>query len=70
MSPMTLQLDGVTQTLLHDALKAAGMAPGAWLADVIRCDVGQAWPAECLALAGSFADFPLRVDSHPTYGQP
>lgn len=69
MSPMTLQLDGVTQTLLHDALRAPGVAPSAWLANVIRRDAGQAWPAECLVLAGSFADFRLRADSHPTYGQ-
>lgn len=60
MSQITLYLDDATQALVDEAAKMHGVSKSRWVADVIRKYAAHEWPADCLALAGRFADFPMR----------
>ena len=60
MSQITLYLDDATQALVDQAAQAHGLSKSRWVADIIRKHPGHEWPQDCLALAGGFADFPLR----------
>ena len=60
MSQITLYLDDATQALVDQAAKAHGLSKSRWVADIIRKYAAHEWPQDCLALAGRFADFPLR----------
>lgn len=68
MSQITLYLDDATQALVDQAAQANGVSKSRWVADIIRKHATHEWPQNCLALAGSFADFPLREES--TASQP
>lgn len=63
MSQITLYLDDATQALVDQAARAHGLSKSRWVADLIRKYAAHEWPQDCLALAGSFADFPLREDN-------
>ncbi len=65
MAQITLYLDEATQAIVDQAAQAHGVSKSRWVADVIRKYAAHEWPAECLALAGRFADFPLREDLPP-----
>ena len=41
-------------------------AKSRWVADIIRTYAAHDWPQDCLALAGRFADFPLKEDAPRT----
>lgn len=60
MSQITLYLDEETQELVERSAKAQGVSKSRWVAEIIRKHAGEAWPQDCLDLAGSFPDFPLR----------
>lgn len=60
MSQITLYLDDATQALVDQAAQATGLSKSRWVADIIRKHAAHEWPQDCLALAGAFADFPLR----------
>lgn len=60
MSQITLYLDDATQALVEQAAQASGVSKSRWVSDIIRKYAAHEWPQECLLLAGSFADFPLR----------
>ncbi|CAZ88938.1 putative transcriptional regulator [Thiomonas arsenitoxydans] len=62
MSQITLYLDDATQALVDQAARANGVSKSRWVADIIRKYAAQEWPQDCLALAGRFADFPLREE--------
>lgn len=62
MSQITLYLDAETEALLAAAVSQTGVSRSRWVAELIRRHARDAWPAECVALAGQFADFPLRED--------
>jgi hypothetical protein len=63
MSQVTLYLDAETEALLAAAVSQAGVSRSSWVAELIRRHARDAWPPECVALAGQFADFPLREGS-------
>lgn len=63
MSPITLYLDDATQALVEQAARAHGLSKSRWVADIIRKYATHEWSQDCLALAGRFADFPLREDN-------
>lgn len=65
MSQITLYLDEATQALVDQAAQAHGVSKSRWVADIIRKHAADEWPADCLALAGQFPDFPLRDDTPP-----
>jgi hypothetical protein len=60
MSQITLYLDDATQALVERAALANGLSKSRWVAEIIRKYAAHEWPQDCLALAGRFADFPLR----------
>ena len=60
MSQITLYLDDATQALVEKAAQANGLSKSRWVAEIIRKYAAHEWPQDCLALAGRFADFPLR----------
>lgn len=66
MSQITLYLDEATQALVDQAAQANGISKSRWVADIIRKYAAHEWPQDCLALAGRFADFPLRDDRSNT----
>ena len=63
MSQITLYLDDAVQALIEQAAQAQGISKSRWVAELIRKHAAHEWPQECLALAGQFADFPLRDTS-------
>lgn len=63
MSQITLYLDEATQALVEQAAQASGVSKSRWVAEIIRKYAAYEWPQDCLALAGRFADFPLREES-------
>lgn len=63
MSQLTLYLDDATQALVEQAAQANGLSKSRWVAEIIRKYAAHEWPEDCLALAGRFADFPLREES-------
>jgi hypothetical protein len=60
MSQITLYLDDATQALVEQAAHANGVSKSRWVSDIIHKYAAHEWPQDCLNLAGSFADFPLR----------
>jgi hypothetical protein len=62
MSQITLYLDDATQALVDQAAQANGVSKSRWVADIIRKYAAHEWPQDCLALAGRYADFPLREE--------
>lgn len=66
MSQITLYLDDDTQAVLTQAAQAHGVSKSRWVAEAIRKQAAQEWPADCLALAGQFADFPLTMPADTT----
>ncbi len=62
MSQITLYLDDATQALVDQAAQANGLSKSRWVAEIIRKYSAHEWPRDCLALAGRFADFPLREE--------
>jgi len=63
MPQITLYLDDATQALVDQAAQANGVSKSRWVARIIRKYAAQEWPQDCLALAGRFADFPLREEA-------
>lgn len=51
---------GATQALVDQAARAHGLSKSRCVAEIIRKYPAHEWPQDCLALAGRFADFPLR----------
>lgn len=66
MPRITLYLDDATQALFDEAAKRHGVSKSRWVADIIRRHAAHEWTADCLALAGRFADFPLRTQNIAT----
>jgi len=64
MPHITLHLDDATHAAAKQAALASGLPTSHWVANLIRAQLANTWPADCLALAGRFADFPL-VDKTP-----
>jgi hypothetical protein len=62
MSQITLYLDDATQALVEQAAQANGLSKSRWVSEIIRKYAAHEWPQDCLALAGRFADFPLREE--------
>lgn len=63
MSQITLHLDDATQALVEQAAQASGLSKSRWVSEMIRKYAAHEWHQDCLALAGRFADFPLREES-------
>lgn len=66
MPRITIHLDDATQALVEQAAKARGLSKSRWVAGIIRKHAAHEWPQDCLALAGRFADFPMRDVDDPS----
>jgi hypothetical protein len=62
MAQFTLYLDDATQALVEQTAKSLGVSKSRWVTEIIRKYAADHWPQDCLALAGRFADFPLREE--------
>ena len=58
MPQLNLYVDEPTHTRIKRAAKAAGMSLSKWVATVVSEKTATQWPAEVLALAGTWKDFP------------
>ena len=63
MAQITVELDEATQSLVAQAALAQGISPSHWVLTLIReYAATHEWSKDCLALAGSFPDFPLQEE--------
>jgi len=58
MAQVTLYLDEETKKRMRKAAKAAGVSQSRWLAELVRLETANEWPAEVRELAGAWPDFP------------
>ena len=58
MAQVTLYLDEETKNRMRKAAKAAGVSQSRWLAELVRLETANEWPAEVRELAGAWPDFP------------
>jgi predicted transcriptional regulator len=56
MSQITIYLDDTLADRLRQAAERDGMSLSSWVAQVIADRTANSWPADILALAGSWAD--------------
>lgn len=57
MARITIHLDDETAQRLRARAKADGLTASAWIAR-LQAETRQGWPAEVLAMAGSWSDAP------------
>jgi hypothetical protein len=55
---MRTRLDAETKQRVHDAARAAGVSRSRWLADLVRRNAPEGWPAVGRKLAGAWPGFP------------
>ena len=58
MRHITIELDETTCAALEQVAATAGISASNWLENAVRQQLGHVWPADCIALAGRFVDFP------------
>ncbi len=68
MSQVTIYLDPDTDRRLQAAVKAAGISKSKWIAELIRREVAEEWPAAIHALAGAWPDLPDQEAIRETQG--
>jgi hypothetical protein len=59
MAQVTIYLDDGTADRVKRAARESGVSVSAWMAQLVRERIDDAWPAEVLALRGAWPDFPL-----------
>ncbi|NRF69040.1 CopG family transcriptional regulator [Aquincola sp. S2] len=69
MAQVTLYLDEEVDSLMRRSAEAAGVSNSRWVAELIRRHAHAEWPADVIALAGRFPDFPLAEDVRTASGQ-
>ena len=73
MSQITVYMDFETQARMKSAAQAAGLSVSRWLAELVQEKTATAWPAEVLAAAGAWQDFPdlaeLRAGHVPDFAR-
>ena len=69
MPQLNLYVDKSTHTRIKRAAKAAGMSLSKWVATVVTENTAAQWPAEVLALAGTWKDFPSLEEMRAGDGQ-
>lgn len=71
MSQITIYLDEDTAKLLKSQVEASGESASKWISEAIRKRARTEWPADVLALLGSWKDidFPEAEQLRKGYGQ-
>ncbi len=54
MAQVTIYIDDDTEARTRAAARTAGVSVSRWIADMLRCRIGAAWPADVVALEGSW----------------
>ena len=58
LAQITLYLDNDLEARVRAAAKAANLSQSRWVANLIREKLENEWPANVVALAGAWRDFP------------
>lgn len=69
MPQLNLYVDEPTHARIKRAAKAAGMSLSKWVSIVVTEKTANQWPAEVLALAGAWKDFPSLDEIRTGEGQ-
>jgi predicted transcriptional regulator len=64
MSQITIYLDDTLADRLRKAAERDGMSLSSWVAQVIADRTADTWPAEILALSGTWADEKIERPQH------
>ena len=56
MGQVTIYLDDQTERLVRDHVKSSGESASKWIAEAVRRRAKSEWPADVLALFGSWKD--------------
>lgn len=65
MKKVTIYLDRETYDKLQTYTKSRGIFQSRWIAELIREKLVVVWPAEVVALAGAWKDFPSLEELRP-----
>jgi len=69
MGQVTLYLDTKTETKMKVAAKAAGISLSRWVADLIRAQTADEWPASVANLAGAWSEMPSLDEIRSSEGE-
>lgn len=69
MPQLNLYVDESTHARIKRAAKAAGMSLSRWVSTVVAERTASQWPADVLALAGAWQDFPSLEDMRAAAGK-
>jgi hypothetical protein len=64
MSQITIDLDDILADRLRKAAQRDGMSLSSWVAQVIAERMSDTWPADILALSGTWADESIERPEH------
>ena len=70
MGQITIYLDDETEKLVRRHIKEKGQSASKWIAEAVRKRVASEWPADILALFGTWKndDFPDAAELRTGYG--
>jgi hypothetical protein len=69
MANLTIYLPDDLERQVREAADESNMSVSKWVADQVGKSVERSWPAEFLALAGAFPDFPEAEALREGYGE-
>lgn len=71
MGQITIYLDDETEKLVERHVKGSGVSTSKWISEAVRKRVQSEWPADVLALFGSWKDedFPDADELRKGYGE-
>lgn len=71
MSQITIYLDEETEKLLRSQVKASGESASKWIADAIKKRASKEWPADVIAILGTWkdGDFPDASELRKGHGK-
>jgi hypothetical protein len=69
MAHLTIYLPDEVEQQVRKAAKDSKLSVSKWVADRVGKSVEASWPAEFLALAGAFPDFPEVEELRASYGK-
>jgi hypothetical protein len=68
MAHLTIYLPDAVERQVRKAAKESKLSVSKWVADRVGKTVESSWPAEFVALAGAFPDFPELEELRAGYG--
>jgi hypothetical protein len=69
MGQVTIYLDAEAEASAREAAKAANASLSQWIANLIRENTSDEWPAAVKKLAGAWADLPETEDTRARRGK-